>query len=608
MAQEIYNEGRVVGLSAWEIFVKDAINRGIAPEDIPTEQEWLNAMLCKGHSTILKVVSGTTAGVHDYPLPTDSSLTAAGVILGSMFIGTCEWDTSNYAKKVTSYGPLINNISTSSPTSSSVPYNTASKPYETFKDSIVEFVKIYDGIVYTKKANWIQTPDGDPYKDIDPNFANSDSVVRLYLSETLNADVYILLSGFEDKTFLNGISQWATNDGGTSAGGSTDTRDNINNWTNGGMLGPQVIPWATKIILTVPSSAYTLSTNITRTIPSDTTYGDGEEIDIEGIKIHNYQDFRSNATAFIDFDSINLTDYYTVRSLTSSTLRERISDVNFGFTTSYNSMIAWYPGMSAAQINAAISAESNAKFFPPALYAVKVTAKNTQTLVPLDVAAPGTIKCFNTAEEAYNYTQILPNNFAVYYNSSNNTYSFVKKGDNNVNNWFSSAKVEYLTEPKAVIKTNSTTTKFIALNNSSGIDYGTTGAGGVLTNSDGSSRTLIWNDLLTALKDNKAINILGTRLTSFATELKTNNKIGVDTINNPIAEVGATKVTIAPGANAVSFTSTTNLTTKLATLGSGTSIKSGTNFIEFSNGLRLYISTSNPGNTNVPVGSIGIGW
>ena len=33
MAQEIYNEGRVVGLSAWEIYVKNALSDGVLPEN-----------------------------------------------------------------------------------------------------------------------------------------------------------------------------------------------------------------------------------------------------------------------------------------------------------------------------------------------------------------------------------------------------------------------------------------------------------------------------------------------------------------------------------------------------------------------------------------------
>lgn len=607
MAQQIYNEGRVTGFSAWEIFARDALDHGIDPNDIPDEHEWLLSMMSRGASLVLKVPGGTQKGIWECELPESSTLTGAGVIIGSPFIGNCEF-SGNVATKVTSYGPLINNTSGSHPPAngSSVPYNTNYNPYVS---AVTEFVKINDGIVYTKSAKWIRTTDGEPYEDIDPNFGNTIStVVRFYISEPIadNTDVYVLLTGFDNKSFLRAVSGWARDNGsGRAVGGSTDT-DN-NHWQNGGMLGPEIIPWASKIVLTVPNSAYTLTNTITRRIPSDTTYGDeeGDPINIGGFTIKNYLDYKLNTTPFIDFDSINLTDYYEVKHLSSATLRENVKDINLGFTASYNTLIAWYPGMSAAQIIA--SGESNAKFFPPALYATKVTAKGTQTLIPMDTAAPGTIKCFNTAEEAYNYTQILPNNFAIYYNSSNNTYSFVKKGDSNVNNWYSTAKIEYLEdEPRAKISTNATSAQFVSLTNPSGTPYNVTGNVGWI----GAvyPKVLNWKMLLDALPQNASIDLLGSRLTTMANDLCANNNIGIAS-GDSINEIGATKLTINPGANGISITSTTTTgTTKLAALSSGTSIKSGTQFIELVNGLRLYISTTTPGTTDIPVGSIGIGW
>ena len=85
MAQEIYNEGRVVGLSAWEIYVKNALSDGVLPENIPDERHWLSNMIGSGASMILKVPTGTTEGVHDYVLPSGSELAAAGVIVASPF-------------------------------------------------------------------------------------------------------------------------------------------------------------------------------------------------------------------------------------------------------------------------------------------------------------------------------------------------------------------------------------------------------------------------------------------------------------------------------------------------------------------------------------------
>ena len=102
MPQEIYNEGRVVGLSAWELFVKQALGDGMSPEVIPNEQQWLTSMIGMGSSMILKISADTQAGVHDYPLPINSNLSAAGVIIANPFMGDCAWDSSTWATKVLS--------------------------------------------------------------------------------------------------------------------------------------------------------------------------------------------------------------------------------------------------------------------------------------------------------------------------------------------------------------------------------------------------------------------------------------------------------------------------------------------------------------------------
>ena len=106
MAQQIYNEGRVVGFSAYEIFKRLCLDKHIPEEDIPDEHTWLTSMIGMGSSMILTIKSGTTKGVHDYVLPDTSTLTAAGVIFANPFMGSCEWDdpiTPQWATKVTSY-------------------------------------------------------------------------------------------------------------------------------------------------------------------------------------------------------------------------------------------------------------------------------------------------------------------------------------------------------------------------------------------------------------------------------------------------------------------------------------------------------------------------
>ena len=129
MAQELYNEGRVVGFSAYEIFTRLLCDK-IPEPDIPDERTWLASMLGMGSSLILKIDANTSAGVHDYVLPPNSTLSAAGVILANPFMGNCVFDNTEgspkWATKITSYGPLIKNTSGTGnyPTSNDVPYDT----------------------------------------------------------------------------------------------------------------------------------------------------------------------------------------------------------------------------------------------------------------------------------------------------------------------------------------------------------------------------------------------------------------------------------------------------------------------------------------------------
>ena len=610
MAQEIYNEGRVVGLSAWELFSKAALSNGVSPDKIPNESEWLSSMIGSGASLILKVPSGTTKGVHDYDLPNGSELSAAGIIIANPFMGTCEWD-SNWAKKVTSYSSLLQNTTTSSPADdgSTVPYNSNYSEQECAA-CVSEFIKITDGLVYTKNATWIPTGDV-PQKDIDPNFNESSTVVRLYVSATTTADIYVMLTGFTNKRILQGLSGFAVWGSGHSIGGSTDIT--ANDWKNGGMIGPEIIPWATKIFFTVPSSAYSLVASLTRTIPSDTTYTiPAGGLDIDGITIkENAIDGTVKSNSFIDFNSINLTDYYTIHGTEFSstpTLSENVSAAYVGATDGYNEVVAWYPGMTAANIAAEASAASPSSdnFYPPALYAAQISTTGTKTLVPLDVAAPGTVKGFKDSTQAFNYKTLLPDNYAIYHDTVNNIFSFVVDGESDTTKWASTAKFAYITGdyPKGELTVGTQKAQVITLTEPDGTTaYNLNGTSGTIE--VGPTDNLTWDAMLKGLKGNKAVDVLGTKLHNLGNELKANNTIG---ITNAVTEAGANKVTLT-GTNAVSMTSGVSNSSNVAILGNGQSIKVGTNFIEFGDGLRFYVAGGQgPGTANVPTGSIGVGW
>ena len=155
--QVIYNEGRVVGLSAWEIYKRQALSNGVPENEVPNEHEWLASMIGSGASMVLQIPANTTAGVHDFRLPATSNLSAAGVIVASPFMGDCSWaatDTYNWATKINSYGSLIQNDDTKSPSAdgSTVP---SVDTYNDYQTTVTEFLKITDGIVFTQNAKWM---------------------------------------------------------------------------------------------------------------------------------------------------------------------------------------------------------------------------------------------------------------------------------------------------------------------------------------------------------------------------------------------------------------------------------------------------------------------
>lgn len=608
MAQEIYNEGRVVGLSAWEIFLKEALSNGVDPNDIPDEKQWLASMIGMGNSMILKIPGGTPAGVHDFELPVESRLSAAGVIIASPFLGECSFtNSSSWAKKVISYGPLILNNDDYSPTSSTVP-SGSSYPSD-IKNIVSEFIKITDGVVFVQNAKWIPTASGEPKKDIDPNLNESTSVVRLYINSDIStgANINILLTGFTNKRILQSLSGHAVNEDGYAIGGSTDILHN--DWQNGGMVGPEIFPWSSKIIFSVPSYAYNLLNSLTRTIPSDDVI-DNESYDTEHQTLFNYtlKDFDSatiSSNSFLDFNSIKLEDYYVIHINDFDKMpiiKENVEDVVLGLGEVNNIITAWYPGLTADEIN---SAEDSSKFFPPAVYGTQISATGEQSLIPLDTAAPGTVKGFDNPQQAYNYRKLLPDNYAVYYDSNTDMFSFVTNlSEYDPSTWAGLSRLTFLSGdyPKANLTVGNEEARIITLSNSNGTDYGVDGVGG--TTVLGPENNITWDVLLKSLKTNKQVDVLGAKLHNLGTELKTSNTIG---ITNTLTESGADKITVT-GTASVSMTTSTHNGTDLLTVESGSSIKSGTDFIEFANGLRLYISSTEPSTTGVPIGSIGIGW
>ena len=278
MSREIYNEGRVVGYSAYEIYLKNHLLKypNIAPA---SENQWLTANIGAGASMILKIDpmtqpigtipytgdSSRTLYVYRATLPRASVLASATNLYASYFAGNCEFNSNGWATKVIDYGAFISNTSTSSPgsgvvASSSVPYGTSSSAYdETKRLQMMDYMKIVDGGV-VQAGEWPQTSSGQPFRDFMARFDQwgaMDAVsVVLVTDGKLNNGTTILISGFQDNFIVSGNS---------SAGGSTSS----GHPQDGDFLGPACIPWACKISFSIPTEYYTMKINYTEVLSPD---------------------------------------------------------------------------------------------------------------------------------------------------------------------------------------------------------------------------------------------------------------------------------------------------------------------------------------------------
>ena len=249
MPKELYNEGRVVGYSTWELYVKHSLseNPNIEPA---TEREWLAAQLGHGSSMILKIPAeaSSTSGVHykDFRLPAGSKLCAANTIIASQFFGKCEFDTNGWATKVTDYGQTLSNTTASHPLNSSTspeqyPTQTIREFNASEKSQILQYMKIQDGGVI-QLGSWRTTSHRNPYGDLTPNL-NVRPVVRLIFADKITSDFYVILTGFTSNSILSGITGFDS--------GSTEKIHP----ENGDFLGPELYPWSNKIVFTYPGIA-----------------------------------------------------------------------------------------------------------------------------------------------------------------------------------------------------------------------------------------------------------------------------------------------------------------------------------------------------------------
>lgn len=268
----LYNLGRSVGLSAYELYVRQVLAND-PQASILSEREWLAASVGDGNSMIMKVPSGTKAGYYDTYLPEGSDLCGCSTMHASMFEGEVQFDDSEvWAERVNDYGRLVANYGVHFPATPGESENVPAKDNpgtitSSIKEQAENYIKITSALMFQpgswiENVNWVELLDENGLNILTesgievlagtktdvramalrPDLAKR-GFIRLAISEDITADVLILISGFMPKTVMGGFV------------GFDDIITNPDS-ANGGFLGPQTFPWACKINLNMTTDVF----------------------------------------------------------------------------------------------------------------------------------------------------------------------------------------------------------------------------------------------------------------------------------------------------------------------------------------------------------------
>lgn len=261
--KEIYNEGRVVGLSSWEIYVRHMLAQN--PTATPlNEQEWLSASLSPNVSMVLRIPEGTERGIHDYKLPADSDICACNLICGYLFDGEVALDDRGmWGVRVEDYGRLVRNDPDVHPESPGEPEDIPTKDNpidvpDAFIEKCKEFLKISSGLIFqpgewidsvyytnvltqseqkivTQRNDYLLAPMRNIFaaKMLEPDMAKT-GFIRLAITGDITTDILLYLRGFSYKGVVSGEVGYAY-------------VPDLGKPEDGGFLGPATFPWASPI-------------------------------------------------------------------------------------------------------------------------------------------------------------------------------------------------------------------------------------------------------------------------------------------------------------------------------------------------------------------------
>lgn len=373
--QEIFNEGRVVGLSAYEVYVRHHMEEyGDDPDNPPaSERAWLASSITMGTSLLIQIspngtytqqktwdagegAEGKYWGI-EIKVPTRSRLCAANQILGNIFLGDAVLDTDNrpFCKSVTDYGFL------SSDTHKHNYMNLVMNPDKiTYYDNqLKEYSKLIDGVVIQP----CQEPDG--WDDYVPSLHDSPKI-RLLFREKVEDTFYLLLTGFSDCSVINGTS---IHTHGSKVTKRPDTGD---------FLGPEVFPWSTKILIQVPGAAISrlfADKFARRLLESGTSSYSG----VKG----GQSPYKVKGDSVVDFNHAHMSPFHDSGSSILRTPTARLKENVTRFTP-----------LSDSINQLAVISRDGGKYDAPSLFGKEVTEVGEQFLYPIDVAAPGTVKAY----------------------------------------------------------------------------------------------------------------------------------------------------------------------------------------------------------------------
>lgn len=548
MSSTIYNEGRVVGYSAYEIYVRHSLSED--PNRTPaSELEWLSSSIAMGSSMLLKIPAESTSvsGHHALKiiLPNATNLVAANTIIGSLFLGDAEFDNSGWATKVTSYGPLLDNnslyLGTHPNTMNESPLNPQNPLSSTYQDRILNYIKLVDGIVI-QPGEWKNSTDTftppatypNPKHDLSPDFDYPDNgsvpYVRLYLSDRVSTDFYILLTGFTLNGVITGVS---------GLDGSTDTTTNMHE--NGGFLGPAVFPWANKIIFSVPpayasyflDSRYTRAIQNRRTSDSPESYGDPENI--RAMSIVDVQDpdayYESElGESYVKYELLerepddwaDMYTHYYEHIDSEYTPVEGSSAPTWDYDLYYKKVTPCIK-INVTECNnvvgdSVLTVYQRSAVLPPALYASAFSSTGEYKLNPVDVVAPGTVKMYEN-DTAVNSAKALENEIPGNYALMRDTSDYVVKELDDQQHVVpvAEASVVDLSDDTSLAKgvktqTGKIITKSLSMADANGNAYSVEEQIPATSNNTiaPESGNIHWETLLKALAGNKGIDILST--------------------------------------------------------------------------------------------------